>query len=154
MSDSVMAPSAKVLIVDDHDIVRHGVRSMLRSRPEWEICGEAANGQEALELVSTLKPDIVVLDLTMPVMNGLDATVRIRELGVRCRILIFTMHESDRLYAEIRQAGADGCVQKSRASLDLVRAIDTVLSGDTFFSPHGKVAAATGEASNRSSPSN
>ena len=129
--------SVSVLIVDDHDIVRHGIRSIIvKSRPEWEICGEAANGQEALDTVKALKPDVVILDITMPVMNGLEATTRIVSLGLRCRILVFTMHESERLCAEIRQVGAHGCVQKSRAARDLIMAIDKLLSGGTFFCPN------------------
>lgn len=125
---------AKVLIVDDHEIVREGIRNLLsRSRPEWEICGEATNGKEAVDAVRTLGPDVVVLDITMPEMSGLEAASRIATLGVRSRVLIFTMHESDRLVTEVRSVGAQGYVIKSQASRDLILAIDRLLAGGTFF---------------------
>jgi DNA-binding NarL/FixJ family response regulator len=132
------ALQAKILIVDDHEVVRQGVRTILRARPEWTICGEAANGQEGIEAVRTLNPDIVILDITMPVMSGLEAALRIAKLGLHSSVLIFTMHESERLIAEVRSAGAQGFVHKSRAGRDLILAIDTLLSGGTFFgSPKG-----------------
>ena len=125
---------SKILVVDDHEIVREGIRTLIgRSRPEWEICGEARNGEEALEAVSTLKPDVVILDITMPKMSGLEAAPRIAKLGLGCRVLMFTMHDSDRLSIEVRQAQAQGLVLKSQAARDLVRAIDRLLAGGTFF---------------------
>src|SRR6267143_6928904 len=124
--------AVRILIVDDHEIVREGVRSLIgRSRPEWEVSGEATNGREAVDAVETLRPDVVVLDLTMPVMNGLEATPQITGLGAR--VLIFTMHESARLSAVLREAGAKGCVLKSQAARDITRAIDRLLEGGTFF---------------------
>jgi DNA-binding NarL/FixJ family response regulator len=126
--------AVRILIVDDHEIVREGVRSLIgRSRPEWEVCGEAMNGREAVGAVKTLRPDVVVLDLTMPVMDGLEATPQITALGLGARVLIFTMHESAKLSAEVRHAGAKGCVLKSQAARDLTRAIDHLLRGGTFF---------------------
>jgi DNA-binding NarL/FixJ family response regulator len=131
--------SARILIVDDHDVVRQGVRSIIsRARPEWEICGEASNGEQALKAVAGLRPDIVVLDVTMPVMNGLEAASRIVKSVSRCRVLVLTMHESDRLCADIRQVGAHGYVQKSQAGRDLIRAIESLLGGETFFGPEAK----------------
>jgi DNA-binding NarL/FixJ family response regulator len=128
--------TVKILIVDDHEIVREGIRTLLnRSRPQWEICGEAANGQIAIDKVKALKPDIVILDVTMPVMSGLEATPRINRLQLGCRILIFTMHLSDTIVNEVRNAGAQGYVVKSQASRDLILAIDCLLAGGTFFSP-------------------
>jgi DNA-binding NarL/FixJ family response regulator len=124
----------KVLIVDDHEIVREGIRRLLtRSRPGWDICGEAANGKQAIEIVKSSTPDVVVLDITMPGMSGLEATPHILNLRVGCRILIFTMHNSSRLREEIRDAGAHGYVQKSQAARDLVEAIECLLQGGTFF---------------------
>lgn len=125
--------SVRILIVDDHEIVRHGVRSILTDRPGWEVIGEAANGQEAIKAVSELQPDVVVLDITMPVLSGLEAASRIRATGFQRPILIFTMHESDSLAAEVREVGAQGYVQKSHAARDLVRAIEELLGGGTFF---------------------
>jgi DNA-binding NarL/FixJ family response regulator len=122
-----------ILIVDDHEIVREGIRTLLgRSRPAWNICGEASNGIEALEKVKSLEPDIVILDITMPGMSGLEAAVRIGKLGVRSKILIFTMHDSERLAKEVRDVGARGYVLKSQAARDLVQAIERILAGGTF----------------------
>ena len=106
----------RILIVDDHEIVREGIRRLLNlERPDWEICGEAGSGAQAIESVTDLKPDVVILDITMPGMNGLEAAKRISKLGLGTRILIFTMHESGRLIAEIKDAGARGYIQKSQA---------------------------------------
>jgi DNA-binding NarL/FixJ family response regulator len=125
---------ARVLIVDDHEIVRKGIRTLLSSsRPDWEICGEAADGQQAIEAVERLKPDVVVLDITMPVMNGLEAAPHIVKLNLGTRILVFTMHGSESLSTEIRNAGAHGYVQKSQASSDLVEAIERLLQRETYF---------------------
>ncbi|MGH9574018.1 MAG: response regulator [Candidatus Acidiferrales bacterium] len=126
--------SARILLVDDHEVVREGLKSLLsNARPDWEISGEAATGTEAIEQTQTLKPDIVLLDISMPGMSGLEASSRMRELGVSCPILVFTTHESETLGKEVRKAGAQGLVAKSQAFRDLVRAIDTLLSGGTFF---------------------
>lgn len=126
--------AVRILIVDDHEIVREGVRSLIgRSRPEWKVSGEATNGREAVEAVKTLRPEVVVLDLTMPVMNGLEATTQIIRLGLGTRVLIFTMHESAQLSIEASKAGAKGCVLKSQAARDLTRAIDSLLEGGIFF---------------------
>lgn len=126
--------NARILIVDDHEVVRQGVRSVLqRARPEWEICGEAMDGQEGVAAAKVLKPDVVILDITMPVMSGLEAAPKIAELPDKTRILIFSMHESERIVNEIQQAGAHGYVQKSQAGRDLVNAIESLLAGGTFF---------------------
>ena len=125
---------ARILLVDDHEIVRGGIRTLIaRSRPEWEICGEARDGEEALDAVRTLKPDVVILDITMPKMSGLEAAPQIAKLGLGCRVLMFTMHDSERLCSEVRQAEAQGLVLKSQAARDLIRAVDRLLSGGTFF---------------------
>jgi DNA-binding NarL/FixJ family response regulator len=132
---------ARILLVDDHEIVREGIRTLItRSRPEWEICGEARDGEEALEAVRALKPDVVILDITMPKLSGLEAAPRIAKLGLGCRVLMFTMHDSERLSTEVRQAEAQGLVLKSQAARDLVRAVDRLLDGGTFFSQQRDVA--------------
>jgi DNA-binding NarL/FixJ family response regulator len=124
----------RILIVDDHEIVREGIRTLLaKTRTDWEVCGEAANANDALEAVKRLKPDVVILDITMPGMSGLEAAQRMKKLDVTSRVLIFTMHESAGLGAEVHRAGADGFVLKSQAARDLVRAIQALLSGGTFF---------------------
>jgi DNA-binding NarL/FixJ family response regulator len=124
----------RILIADDHEIVLEGIRTLLgRARREWEVCGEARTGKEAVEMVKALKPDIAVLDVTMPVMSGLEAAAQIAKAKSGCKVLIFTMHESERLDVEVRNAGAQGYVLKSQAARDLVRAIDALLEGKTFY---------------------
>ena len=128
----------RVLIVDDHEIVREGISQLIaRSRPEWLICGQASNGEQAIELVQTLTPDVVILDISMPKVNGLQVAAKIAAMQLRCRVLMFTMHESERLARDVRAAGAQGVVLKSQASRDLIRAVDHLLAGDTFFDSSG-----------------
>jgi DNA-binding NarL/FixJ family response regulator len=135
----------RILIVDDHEIVRQGIRSLIESsRPTWQIAGEAENGAEAVEKVKILNPDVAVVDISMPVMNGLDAARTIAKLDLKCRTLIFTMHESERLISEVKQAGANGYVLKSQAARDLVAAIEKLLGGGSFFGSTS--AQGTGEA--------
>ena len=124
---------ARILIVDDHEVVRQGVRTILRARPQWEVVGEAANGKEALDQARKLDADVIIMDITMPEMSGIEATREIAKMQLRSAVLIFTMHESDRLSAEIRNTGAHGYVQKSQASRDLVEAIECLLQGGQFF---------------------
>ncbi len=104
-----------------------------RSRSEWQICGEASNASEALTAVKTLEPDVVILDITMPGTSGLEVAKRIKNMQIPSRVLIFTMHESERLATEVREAGAHGYVLKSQAARDLVSAIEEVLGGGSFF---------------------
>jgi DNA-binding NarL/FixJ family response regulator len=126
--------AVRLLIADDHEIVREGIRTLVaRSRREWDICGEAKDGNDAIDAVKRLSPDVVILDITMPLLSGLEAATRIAKLNTGCRILIFTMHESERLPVEVQQAGAHGFVLKSQAARDLIRAIDYLLDGKTFF---------------------
>lgn len=124
----------RILIVDDHEIVRQGIRTLLGGlRPDWEICGEAANAGEAWEAIANLNPDLIILDITMPGTSGLELASRIRRHGLPCHILMFTMHKSDRLATDVREAGAQGYVLKSQAARDLVFAIESILAGGTFF---------------------
>jgi DNA-binding NarL/FixJ family response regulator len=124
--------SVKILIVDDHEVLREGVRTLInRERPQWEICGEARSAQEAVEACRKLQPNVTVLDITMPGMSGLEVASSIFDLG--SRVLMFTMHESDHLSAEVSQAGAQGYVLKSQAGKDLIRGIERILGGGTFF---------------------
>ena len=130
------ATKPKILIVDDHEIVREGLRTLLaRSAPNLEICGEATNAREALEMVRALHPDLVIMDITMPGTSGLVAARRISELDHAPRVLMFTMHDFERLGIEVREAGAQGFVLKSQASRDLILAIQSLLAGGTFFGP-------------------
>jgi DNA-binding NarL/FixJ family response regulator len=124
----------RILIVDDHEIVREGIRNLLaRSGKNWEVCGEASNAGDAILAVKSKQPDVVVLDVTMPGISGLEAARLIAKLDLGTRVLIFTMHESARIAVEVREAGAHGYVSKSQANRDLVLAIETLLSGGTFF---------------------
>jgi len=124
---------ARILIADDHDVVRAGIRMILNSRDDWEICGEASDGGEAVEKAESLHPDAVVLDVTMPRLNGLQAAEQITHLPGANRVLIFTMHDSDSIARAAKEAGAKGVVVKAFAARDLVRALDTVLAGGSFF---------------------
>jgi DNA-binding NarL/FixJ family response regulator len=129
----------KILIVDDHEVMREGVRSLIaKYGPEWTVCGEATNGLEAMQFVQEFKPDIVVMDLAMPGMSGLEASARMREMGITIPVLIFTMHHSDGLKNNVRDAAAQGYVLKSQAARDLMVAIETLLAGGTFFGPHSQ----------------
>src|SRR5438045_6310927 len=124
----------RILIVDDHEIVREGIRNLLaRSGQEWEICGEASSASEAIVIVKSVPPEVIILDVTMPGISGLEAARLISKLDVPTRVLIFTMHESERMETEVRDSGAHGYVSKSQAARDLVRAIQTLLVGGTFF---------------------
>jgi DNA-binding NarL/FixJ family response regulator len=131
----------RILIADDHEIVRRGIGTFLTSlRPDWEICGEARDGEEAIAAVKRLTPDILVLDITMPGLSGLQAASEISKLDLGCRVLIFTMHESESLSAEVRATGARGYVCKSQAARDLIVAIDSLLGGGTFFGGKAEIA--------------
>src|SRR5258708_406238 len=140
----------RILIVDDHEIVREGIRTLLaRSGKNWEVCGEASNASDAIVAIKSLRPQVVVLDVSMPGISGLEAARLISKLDLSTRVLIFTMHESARLESEVRDAGAHGYVSKSRATRDLVRAIQTLLSGGTFFASVSEPSTGSGENSSR-----
>src|SRR6266446_2787514 len=110
----------RILIADDHDVVREGTRAVIERQPGWEVCGFAATGREAVAQAIALKPDIVVMDMTMPDLNGLDAAVQIKRRLPRTEILIFTAHETDELIREAFEAGAKSFISKSEAHHFLV----------------------------------
>ena len=116
----------RILIVDDHAVVRRGVRSLLESQPDWEIAGEATTGREAVELAKQLQPDIVVMDLSLPELSGLDATRHILKESPGSEIVVLTMHHSEELAREALQAGARGYVLKSDADQSLIAAIESL----------------------------
>jgi DNA-binding NarL/FixJ family response regulator len=120
-------------VADDHDVMRRGVRELLGEHAGWEVCGEACNGRQAVEQAITLRPDIVVLDLGMPELNGLDAARQIKKAVPRTEVLIFTMHETDQLVRDVFAAGALGYVLKSDAARHLVNAIESLAAHKPFF---------------------
>jgi DNA-binding NarL/FixJ family response regulator len=123
----------RLLVVDDHAVVRRGVRALLESRPDWEVCGEAADGQEAIRKAAELKPDIVVLDISLPGLNGLEATSRILKESPQSEVLILTMHHAEELAQQVIKAGARGYVLKSDADQSLVAAVEKLSQHQTFF---------------------
>ena len=123
----------RILLVDDHEIVRRGLRTLLETHAGWEVCGEAGDGRAAVKLARTLAPQIVVMDLAMPQLNGFEAARQIVEKSRHCRVLILSMHESERDVREALAAGVRGYVLKSAAGRDLLSAIEVVLRGEVFF---------------------
>jgi DNA-binding NarL/FixJ family response regulator len=123
----------RILIVDDHEVVRRGIRSLLEGHAGWEVTGEAQDGREAVELANLQKPDLVLLDIGMPNLNGLDAARQILANRSCARILILTMHHSHQVVREILAAGARGFLLKSDAGRDLVTAVEAVQHNQTFF---------------------
>src|SRR5580658_5420307 len=117
--ETVMKP-LRILIADDHDLLRRGVKTLLLSHAGWEVCGEAKTGREAVALAEGLKPDIVVLDISMPDLNGVEAARRIRKASPNTEILVLSMHFSDQLIREIVDAGVRGYIIKSDSDRDLI----------------------------------
>jgi DNA-binding NarL/FixJ family response regulator len=123
----------RILIADDHDVLRRGLRDLLREHDRWEVCGEASNGRDAVELACRMKPDIAILDLSMPVMNGLEAARRIKQELPDSEILIFTLHESEDLVAEVLRAGARGYLLKSDLECHIATAVEALSKHRPFF---------------------
>jgi two-component system response regulator NreC len=121
------------LIVDDHEVVRKGVRSLLQSRKDLEVCGEAADGEEAVTKAFELKPDLVVTDLTMPIMSGLAATKQIKALLPSLPILVLSMHTGAEMVRAAKTVGANGFVTKGELSSTLLKAVDALLAGENYF---------------------
>jgi DNA-binding NarL/FixJ family response regulator len=125
----------RILIADDHDLMRRGVRTLLEAHPGWEICAEAPTGREAVAKAEELKPDIVILDISMPDLNGLEAARRIRSASPNTEILILSMHYSDQLIRELLEAGVRGYIIKSDSDRDLIIAVETLATHKPFFTP-------------------
>src|SRR6266404_5791421 len=123
----------RVLVADDHEIVRKGLRSILEEQPGWEIAGEACDGREAVDKAKQLRPDVSVVDVSMPGLNGLEATRQMLRNDAEMKVLILTMHESDPLIREVLDAGARGYLLKSDASRDLVTAVEAIRRNKTYF---------------------
>src|SRR5438046_10710132 len=114
----------RIFVADDHEVVRKGLVSLLQAQPNWSICGEAADGHEAVERAQRSKPDVVILDVGMPRLNGLEATRHLLKANPEAKVLILTLHESDQMVREVLNAGSRGFVLKSDAARDLVFAVD------------------------------
>jgi DNA-binding NarL/FixJ family response regulator len=125
----------RIFLADDHALVRHGFRMILAAQPDMEIAGEAGNGREAVELAEKLKPDVVVMDVTMPELNGIEATRRLIELSPRTRVLALSMHKDAVYVREILRAGARGYLLKDSADADLLAAVRAVAKGEGYLSP-------------------
>jgi DNA-binding NarL/FixJ family response regulator len=125
--------SLRILIVDDHAVVRRGVRSLLESQPGWEIAGEAMTGREAVDMAKRLRPDVVVMDLSLPELNGLDATRQILKDSPHSEILVLTMHHSEDLARDVLQAGARGYILKSDADESLITAVESLRQHKPFL---------------------
>jgi DNA-binding NarL/FixJ family response regulator len=125
----------RVIVVDDHAVIRRGVQGILHAFPEWELCGEAENGQEAIKLAELVKPDLIIMDVSMPQLNGLEATRIIRTILPNAKVLLLTLHSSRELVRSAFRAGARGYVLKSDAEHELVRALNVLAGDGTYVSP-------------------
>jgi two-component system response regulator NreC len=127
--------SIRILIADDHNVLRAGLRALLSTEPDFDVIGEAANGEEALRVAQEVTPDVVLLDISMPHLGGLEVTWRLKELLPATRVLILTMHEDESLLQEAIRAGAAGYIVKWAAESELIDAIRAVWRGDMYIHP-------------------
>jgi DNA-binding NarL/FixJ family response regulator len=125
----------RVLIVDDHAFIRRGVQTILHPFPEWELCGEADNGNDAIRMAEELKPDVIIMDLSMPGLNGIEATRAIRKTQPGVKIVLLTLHESAELVRSAFRAGARGYLLKTDAEQELVKALAVVVGEGAYISP-------------------
>jgi DNA-binding NarL/FixJ family response regulator len=128
-------PSLRILIADDHHLVRRGVKALLLGHAGWDVCAEAATGREAVAKAKQLKPDIAILDIGMPELNGLDAAREIRTASPKTKILILSVHRSDQLIREVVDAGIRGYLVKSDAERDLILAVESLANHKPFYTP-------------------
>jgi two-component system response regulator NreC len=130
-----VSKSTRILICDDHTLFVEGIKAMLRNESSLEIVGEARDGRQAVELVKELKPDLLLMDVSMPDMNGFDATLRVHELDPNIKVLILTMHDEEELVARCLEAGAAGYIIKDAPASQLLYAIEMVQKGERYLSP-------------------
>jgi DNA-binding NarL/FixJ family response regulator len=124
----------EILVADDHEVMRQGVRGLLEAEPNWRVCAQASDGREAVALATRVAPHVAILDLTMPELNGLEATRQILKVSPATKVLIFTVHDSEQLAREVLAAGAHGYVLKTDAATDLVSAVAALLTGTPYLS--------------------
>jgi len=127
--------AVSVLIADDHEIVRRGIRALLQEQPGWQVVAEVTNGRDAVVKANEFQPDVAILDITMPSLNGLDATKQIAKVSPSTKVIILTVHDSDQLIPKVLDAGARGYILKADAGRDLITAAKALLSNKAFFTP-------------------
>lgn len=125
----------RILLADDHTIVRHGLRRMLEERPEWQVVAEACDGREAIRLAEEHKPDVAIIDVAMPLLNGIETTRQMLRRVPRLKVLVLSMHVDDVYVTQMLRAGATGYLLKDSADVDLFQAVTAVAQGQSFFSP-------------------
>ena len=125
----------KLMLVDDHDVVRTGLRSFLETQPGFEVIAEAKNGRQALEKAREVQPDIVLMDITMPDMDGIEATLQLKNLYPECQILVLTVHADKQYFMKMLSVGASGYLTKQAAADELVAAIQAVAAGHVYLQP-------------------
>ena len=125
----------RILIADDHDVVREGARLLIESEEGWEVCGMAKNGREALEQAKALNPDVIVLDMNMPELSGVDAVRQLKRVVPKCEIVVFSAHRSEDLVEQVFDAGAKSFIRKADAGRDLISAIRSLAEHKPFFTP-------------------
>jgi DNA-binding NarL/FixJ family response regulator len=123
----------KILVADDHELMRTGVRALIEQEPEWQVCGTATNGQEAVDAARKLKPDVVILDMTMPELDGLEALREIKRALPNTEVVIFSAHHSEEVIGQLFEAGAKSYIQKSDAGRHLMTAIKSIAEHKPFF---------------------
>jgi DNA-binding NarL/FixJ family response regulator len=127
--------AVSLLVADDHEIVRRGIRVLIQEQPGWQIAAEATDGRDAVTKATEFQPDVAILDITMPSLNGIDAAMQIAKLSPRTKVLILTIHESEQLSRKALDAGARGYILKTDAAFDLITAVSSLMSNKTFFTP-------------------
>lgn len=127
--------TVSVLLAEDHTIVRQGLAKLLEAEPRIQVIGEARNGREAITKVEELKPDVVIMDIAMPLLNGIEATRQIKKKRPQTKVIILSMHSHDRFISELFTLGASGYLLKDSSGPDIIHAIESAVEGDTYLSP-------------------
>jgi len=125
----------RILVVDDHELIRRGIRALIETHEGWQVVAEADNGRDAVQLAERIRPEVVVMDISMPGLNGLDATRQIVRSHPETQVLVLSMHDSERLIRDVLSSGARGYILKSDAGRDLLVATESLLAGKPFFTP-------------------